>query len=133
MDLCTTPAEADIGSRLSASLRAWLNRADDDAYKETRWAVGSKIPEEMECSNSLQQLEVALAGEIRAGEERDPLDETLSSSEDDVPEPRVPSTEVRGRALPCSKSDNATKPARAQASANACDSSRPRRVIPAAT
>ena len=131
VDLCTTPAEAEIGSRLSASLRAWLNRADDEADKESHLAVDSKIPEEMESSNSLQQLEVALAGEIRAGEERDPLDETLSSSEDDVAESRVLSSEMRNRPLPCSKSDSAAKPAHAQAGTNECDSSRPRRVIPA--
>ncbi|CAE7364829.1 rab-6.2 [Symbiodinium sp. CCMP2592] len=130
VDLCTTPAEAEIGSRLSASLRAWLNRADDEADKESHLAVDSKIPEEMESSNSLQQLEVALAGEIRAAEERDPLDETLSSSEDDVPESRMPSSEMRNRALPCSKFDSATKPAHAQASANECDSSRPRCAVP---
>eukprot|EP00439_Symbiodinium_sp_Y106_P048423 s1385_g6.t1 len=130
VDLCTTPAEAEIGSRLSASLRAWLNRADDEADKESHLAVDSKIPEEMESSNSLQQLEVALAGEIRAGEERDPLDETLSSSEDDVAESRVLSSEMRNRPLPCSKSDSAAKPAHAQAGTNECDSSRPRCAVP---
>ena len=85
VDACMTPAESDIGVKLSASLRAWLDRSEDEPYKEACVVARSKIPEEMESSSSLQQLELALAGEIKAEkvDEKDPLDETLSSSEDD--------------------------------------------------
>ena len=79
------PAEPDIASKLSASLRAWLSQPEIESGRRTE----SKILEDMESSNSLQQLEVALASEIN---DRDPLDETLSSSEDDgAQELRMPS------------------------------------------
>ena len=119
VESCMTPVERDIGSKLSASLRAWLNRAEDGrSCEEHLSAPDKKIPEEMESSNSLQQLETALAGEIKAGEVgRDPLDETLSSSDEEAPPSQGESELCRAEApsssskpAPQAAADGRTKP-----------------------